>query len=179
MTRWIALLRGINVSGKNQIPMQALKEGFSALGYHAVRTCLNSGNVVFSAAESQETALAEQIQEMIRVRFALQIPVFVLRQDALNRLLAQAPAWWGTNDRAVYDNLIFVMPAVSALQIADEIGEPTEGLERIFILDQVIFWSFDRRQYAKANWWKKTARAGIGEKLTIRTANTLRKLAGL
>ena len=41
---------------------------------------------------------------------------------------------------------------------------------------KAAFWSFDRKQYAKANWWKKTAAAGIGEMITIRTANTLRKL---
>ena len=39
------------------------------------------------------------------------------------------------------------------------------------------FWSFDRKLYAKANWWKKTATPGIGEMITIRTANTLRKIA--
>ena len=39
------------------------------------------------------------------------------------------------------------------------------------------FWSFDRKLYAKANWWKKTATPGIGEMVTIRTANTLRKIA--
>ena len=39
--------------------------------------------------------------------------------------------------------------------------------------------AFDRKLYAKANWWKKTATPGIGEMITIRTANTLRKVAEL
>ena len=43
-------------------------------------------------------------------------------------------------------------------------------------IETVAFWTFDRKLYAKANWWKKTATPGIGEMITIRTANTLRKI---
>lgn len=53
----------------------------------------------------------------------------------------------------------------------------TSGLEQIEVYDDVIFWSFDLNAHAKCNWWKKTATAGIGEKLTIRTAGTARKIA--
>lgn len=69
--------------------------------------------------------------------------------------------------------------AITAEEISARIGEPSEKLEKIFIYKNVIFWSFDRKNYAKANWWKKTASAGIGEFLTIRTANTVRKIAEL
>lgn len=84
MTRYIALLRGINISGKNKISMPELKAALIEKGFSEVSTYLNSGNAAF--------------------------------------------------------------------------------------------WSFDRKQYAKANWWKKTAAAGIGEMITIRTANTLKKI---
>ena len=67
----------------------------------------------------------------------------------------------------------------AAEYIAEKIGEPTKELEQVWICENSIFWSFDRKKYAKANWWKKTASAGIGEKITIRTANTLRKIAVL
>ena len=50
-------------------------------------------------------------------------------------------------------------------------------LEKVQIYGNAAFWSFDRKLYAKANWWKKTATPGIGEMITIRTANTLRKIA--
>lgn len=49
MKRYIALLRGINISGKNKIAMSALKAEFSALGFADVYTYLNSGNVVFGS----------------------------------------------------------------------------------------------------------------------------------
>lgn len=47
MKRYIALLRGINISGKNKIPMSELKKGFAELGFSEVSTLLNSGNVIF------------------------------------------------------------------------------------------------------------------------------------
>lgn len=47
MVRYIALLRGINISGKNKISMQKLKEYFEELSFHEVKTYLNSGNVIF------------------------------------------------------------------------------------------------------------------------------------
>lgn len=68
------------------------------------------------------------------------------------------------------------MPISTAESIAEKIGEPIKEPERIFVCKNVIFCSFDRAKYSKANWWKKTASAGIEELLTIRTANTLRKI---
>ncbi len=177
MKRYIALLRGINRSGKNKISMAELKSYFAELGYADVFTHLNSGNVIFSVNEGDELILADRIKTMIQERFDLEIPVFVILQETLKDLLKKAPVWWGTNDKQIYDNLIFVLPSAAAERIAEKIGEPTEGLEQIYIYENVIFWSFDRKKYVKANWWKKTASAGIGEMMTIRTANTLKKIA--
>ena len=56
MKRYIALLRGINISGKNKVPMANLKESFEALGVMEVKTCLNSGNVIFSSTDGNVTA---------------------------------------------------------------------------------------------------------------------------
>jgi len=53
---YIALLRGINVSGKNPIPMAKLRETFAALGFAEVRTYLQSGNVVFQTKKASTTA---------------------------------------------------------------------------------------------------------------------------
>ena len=116
---------------------------------------------------------------MIQSEFLLEIPVFVILQNDLQALLRQAPGWWGTERKERYDNLIFVLPPATAGRIAEQIGEPTGGLEQIELCGNAVFWSFDRKQYAKANWWKKTAARGIGEMLTIRTANTVKKIAEL
>lgn len=179
MKRYIALLRGINISGKNKISMAEFESCFIELGCANVITHLNSGNIVFSIGESIEIALADKIRAMIQERFGLDIPVLVILQEELNNLLSKAPVWWGTDDKEIYDNLIFVMPSVTPEMIAEKKGEPTKELEQVYICKNAIFWSFDRKKYAKANWWKKTASAGIGEMITIRTANTLKKIVAM
>lgn len=176
MKRYIALLRGVNISGKNKIVMSELKEAFEKLGFTDVKTYLNSGNVVFSA-EREFTAY--EIEKMINESFGVCTEVCITDNEKLADILKNAPDWWGTADKDIYDNLIFVIPPAAAEEIYEKIGEPSEKLERIFIYKDVIFWSFDRKNYSKANWWKKTASAGIGEFLTIRTANTVKKISEL
>ena len=51
MKRYIAFLRGVNISGKNKVPMAELKKCFEKLGFGEVKTYLNSGNVIFSSDE--------------------------------------------------------------------------------------------------------------------------------
>ena len=65
MRQYIALLRGVNISGKNKVPMAELKLGFESLGFSDVRTWQNSGNVVFSGEETEPAALTGQIEGMI------------------------------------------------------------------------------------------------------------------
>lgn len=82
----------------------------------------------------------------------------------------------GTEDKAIYDNLIFILSPATFSDVYREIGAPKEGLEQIQEYQSVVFWSFSRKDYQKTNWWPKTARADIGSKLTIRTANTVRRV---
>ncbi len=63
MKRYVALLRGINISGKNKVPMAELKTGFEKLAFEEVKTYLNSGNVIFSSDEDDTKKLTKQIQE--------------------------------------------------------------------------------------------------------------------
>lgn len=177
MDRYIALLRGINISGKNKIAMLELKSEFMKLGYNSVFTHLNSGNIIFSSDKNDRNIIANEIKSMIQEQFGLDIPVFVILQKELQNIISNAPVWWGTDSKEIYHNLIFMIPNYRAEMIAKKIGEPTPLLEQIQIYDNVIFWSFDKVKYAKCNWWKKTATIGISEAMTIRTANTLRKIA--
>ena len=59
----------------------------------------------------------------------MDIPVFVILQEKLEDILSKAPDWWGTSDKDIYDNLIFVMSPATAEIIAEKIGEPTKELE--------------------------------------------------
>ena len=53
MKRYVALLRGINISGKNKVPMAELKKEFEKLQFGGVKTYLNSGNVLFSSEKGR------------------------------------------------------------------------------------------------------------------------------
>lgn len=177
--RYAALLRGINVSGKNKIAMRELKQGFEELGFTAVATHLNSGNMVFCCADTAPTMLADKIEAMLCARFALDVPVLVLLQADLDERLRHAPDWWGTDDKEIYDNLIFLMPPLSYAAFYAEIGAPKDEYEQVQPYQDVVFWSFRRSAYQKTNWWSKTASAAIKDQITIRTAGTVRKIVRL
>lgn len=177
MKRYIAFLRGINVGGKNKIPMACLKTVFEELGSADVKTCLNSGNVIFSRDENNEEDIPIRLEAMIKKRFKLDIPIFVISKEELENILKNAPDWWGNDCKETYDNLIFIMPPTTSIEVCREIVEPKEEFEKIKGCGKVIFWSFCRKDYQKTNWWSKTASTNISGRLTIRTANTVRKIA--
>ncbi|MDD3336811.1 MAG: DUF1697 domain-containing protein [Eubacteriales bacterium] len=174
---YLAFLRGINRNGKNVVPMAALKQGFDLLGFSEVKTFLNSDNVAFSSDEKELSSLRSLIEESIQNQFGLDVPVFVIAQEELADILRHAPSWWGSESKEIYDNLILILPPTSLDEVLRELGEPKEGLEKVMGCQKAIFWSFSRKDYQRTNWWSRTAASGVGGRLTIRTATTVRKLA--
>ncbi|NCA91692.1 DUF1697 domain-containing protein [bacterium] len=179
MKRYIAFLRGINISGKNKVTMSELKAGIEELGFIEVRTLLNSGNIIFSSDKNNNENFSGQIETLIKDRFDLDIPVFVILKEELEDILRNAPEWWNTGEKEIYDNLIFIIPPTTFAEVFSEIGEPKEEFEKIACYKNTVFWSFSRKDYQKTNWWSKTASASISNNLTIRTANTVRKIVGM
>lgn len=179
MKRYIALLRGINISGKNKISMSELKQGFKGLNFTEVTTYLNSGNVVFSSVVDDKEVLLNEIKLMITDRFGLDIPVFIVCQEELQELLDHAPDWWGDGNKEIYDNLIFMMSPLSYKELYGELGSPKAEYENVHHYQDVVFWSFSRKDYQRTNWWAKTASSSVSGRITIRTANTVKKIAGM
>lgn len=179
MEKFVALLRVINISGKNKIPMQELKLGFESLGYKEVVTYLNSGNVIFSSNINDKVKINNDIYKMLENKFNLKIPVFVIKSDELNDLLSNKPDWWGTGDKNIYDNIIFIIPPTTYKDVYEALGEPKIELEKIKEYKNSIFWSYDLKNYRKTNWWSKTASTIIRNSITIRTANTMKKVLEL
>lgn len=179
MVRYIALLRGINISEKNKISMQKLKECFEELPFHEVKTYLNSGNVIFSTSETNISGITSSIESMIKKIFDLNIPVLVISQKSLQNALQKEPSWWNSKNKDIYDNLIFILPPVTFKDVYGNLGRPNDQHERIENVENFIFWSFDRKNYQKTYWWAKTASSIISTQLTIRTANTVKKIINL
>ncbi|CAM3677400.1 DUF1697 domain-containing protein [Smaragdicoccus niigatensis] len=103
MTVYVALFRGINVGGRNKLPMAELRDVLTDLGLESVGTYIASGNAVF---ESDDDALdiAERIEATLPAKFALDsslIRVLVLTADQVRAVVDQAPTGFG-KDREKY-----------------------------------------------------------------------------
>ncbi len=88
MASFIALLRGINVGGRNKLPMAELRETCAALGWTGVRTYIQSGNIVFEAS-GRTAVLEEALEKAIAARFGFQ-PAVMVRSAAQATQLAEA-----------------------------------------------------------------------------------------
>lgn len=93
MTTYVALLRGINVSGKNAIHMPALRDSVSGLGFRDVQTYLQSGNIVFRSGQTDVAALATKIKTSIAQDFGHDVAVLVLSAKDL-ALIANSNSLW-------------------------------------------------------------------------------------
>jgi uncharacterized protein (DUF1697 family) len=102
MASHVALLRGINVGGRNKVPMADLREVVTSLGHTGVSTYIQSGNVLFSTAEDDTAKLAAALESAIEDRFGIWSSVVVLSRDELARVLAANPYPDEPNPRLVH-----------------------------------------------------------------------------
>jgi uncharacterized protein (DUF1697 family) len=83
LNTYIAMLRGVNVSGKNMIKMPLLAKAMEQMGLQNVRSYIQSGNLVFRAPLDQAADLGEQIRALIKKDFGFDVPVLVIDADTL------------------------------------------------------------------------------------------------
>jgi uncharacterized protein (DUF1697 family) len=91
METYISILRGVNVGGQAQIKMEALKKSYEKLQLSNVRTYIQSGNVIFDAAEGDTRTIESKISSQIEADFGVQVPVFVLTSESLKRIIEENP----------------------------------------------------------------------------------------
>jgi uncharacterized protein (DUF1697 family) len=89
MKTYIALLRGINVSGQKKILMVDLRALLESIGFKEVRTYIQSGNVVFLAEEA--TGLSEAISNAILEKYGWEVPVLVCTAAEITNVLSNCP----------------------------------------------------------------------------------------
>ena len=90
MTVWVALLRAVNVSGVNSLPMGALRDMLTGIGLADVRTYIQSGNAVFRSDLSGEV-LGARIADGVLAQFGFRPPVLMLRASEIAAALAACP----------------------------------------------------------------------------------------
>lgn len=90
-TRYLALLRGVNVAGRNKLGMAALRTLAAGLGHTNVRTYLQSGNLVFDSARDGGPVVAGDLERAIADELGLAVTVLVRGLPDLERVLAADP----------------------------------------------------------------------------------------
>jgi uncharacterized protein (DUF1697 family) len=102
MPTHVALLRGINVGGHNKVAMADLRQVVTSLGHEDVATYIQSGNVVFSTAETDTAALAAALEEAIAAAFGVRVRVVVISRAELAQVTRDNPYSGEPNPRAVH-----------------------------------------------------------------------------
>lgn len=177
MTNYLALLRGINVGGNNQISMPRLKAAMEQQGFQNVLTYINSGNIFFESPLELPAAQAA-CEDLILREFDLNIAVGILTAEALRKALAHAPDWWNKDVDSTH-NAIFVIPPAAAEEICAFAGEINPDYEKTASYGNVIFWSAPLKTFSRTRWSKISKNKALYRQITIRNANTALKLAEL
>lgn len=136
---YLALLRGINVGGKNKVPMAELKACFEELGCESVRTYIASGNVIFESSKNSPE-LTEEVQEALPKKFKLDselIKVLILSRDQFQKVIDQAPRGFGTEPGKYHSDAIFLMGISSDEAI--KVFSPREGVDEVWQGDLAIY----------------------------------------
>lgn len=177
MRKYVALLRGVNVGGKNKIPMGLLKAAFEGAGFDGVSTYINSGNIFFASDEEDSLALQTQCREIIMDAFGLDIAVAVISREELSDALNNAPSWWDKDADAKH-NAIFVIAPAAAGSVMEAVGDAKPDYEKVAFRGPVIFWSAPRETFSRTRWSKVSGSAAYSS-ITIRNANTAKKILQL
>jgi uncharacterized protein (DUF1697 family) len=177
MTTYVALLRGINVGGKNKLPMADLKHALEARGFENVRTLLNSGNVVFEA-DADATAIARRIEAAIKDGFSLSIGTLVRTQAQLQALVKSGP-FKGvdvTKDTGRYITFLSEKPPVSTNTVEDDASASLRILHRG---DSEVCWLVTIGTGRGTTDAMAVIEKRYGKNVTTRNWNTVEKLAAL
>jgi uncharacterized protein (DUF1697 family) len=176
MARYVVLLRGINVGGKNLIGMPALKAFFEAQGFADVATYIQSGNVLITSG-ARNAALVTRIEAGLSSAFGYQASVVVRSAAQLRGVVEDRPAWFGAHPGQYRYDVVFLKEPLTAAEALE--GLPTRpGVDRVAAGDGVLYFS---RLTARASQSRLTRIVSlpIYRRLTIRNWNTTRRLAEL
>jgi uncharacterized protein (DUF1697 family) len=177
MPSYVALLRGINVGGKNLVRMPALKACFEANGFEDVATYIQSGNVLFSSPETRAPELAGRIEAMLGQAFGYKATVVVRNRRQMQAIVKRAPKGFGAEPAKYRYDVIFLKEPLSAKAAITSV--PTKpGVDEAHAGTGVLYFS---RLISKATQSRlnRIVSSPIYPNVTIRNWNTTTKLLGM
>ena len=134
----LALLRGINVGGKNLVRMKDLRATFEEMGLTDVATYIQSGNVLFRAPRQKREELAARIESGLSRRFGAELKVVLLTEAQLRGVIEGAPRGFGADsDRC---DVIFLRKPLTAKK-ALGVVETKEGVDSVWPGKAVLYFS--------------------------------------
>jgi uncharacterized protein (DUF1697 family) len=137
MQTYVALFRGINVGGKNKLPMKHLVTTLENVGCREVATYIQSGNAVFRSGERDKSQLAETIGAEIRERHGFEPRVLLLESDELAKTMRSNPfPEAGTEPKTLHLYFLAVPPERPDLDALEEI----KGDRERFVLGDGVFY---------------------------------------
>ncbi len=112
MKTYIALLRGINVSGQKKIRMADLKAHLEELGWEGIHTYIQSGNIVFRSTDGNPGQLAQKIKQKLQDKYGFEVPTLVLDPRELMHIIRNNPFTRdpGTAEDRLYVTFLFDTP---------------------------------------------------------------------
>jgi uncharacterized protein (DUF1697 family) len=127
MTSWVALLRAVNVAGRNRVPMRELEAAVSGLGHRDVATYLQSGNVVFRARSGNEEAVRNGLERGLEEAFGREIVALVRSSPDLAQIVSRAP-WAGEelDHRTVHVAFLAAVPGPDRIPGLDPDRSPPD-----------------------------------------------------
>jgi uncharacterized protein (DUF1697 family) len=139
VTSYLVLLRGINVGGKNKVPMAELRSVLEDLGFSNVSTYIASGNV-FLDSDLSAAKVAKKIEAALPKAFKLDaelIRVAVLTRAKLEAVVKRRPRGFGDEPAKYHSDAIFLMGIDAAEAMA--VFSPRDGVDTVWPGDGVIY----------------------------------------
>lgn len=176
MPSYVALLRGLNVGGRNPVDMGALAECLRDAGYGDVRTHLQSGNVLFTAKRTSDGKLEDAIEHVLQQRFAIAIPTIVRSRDDFAATIAAAPDDHGSEK--LRSEVFFLKAPLTVESVLAEMPELREGVDSIAPGPGAIYFSRVRAQATKTR-IQRLMGMPIFQQMTVRSWRTATRLLEL
>ena len=174
--RYVALLRGINVGGRNPIAMADLRAAFECEGYDAVSTYIQSGNVLFESA-SQSNGLENEVEAMLARRLGLPLVVVVRSHRQLRNIVDKAPNRFGAAPETYDSDVIFLKGRLSSRQ-AMRVVALREGVDEVWAGSGVLYFARLSGRRAQSR-MSRIVGTPEYQQMTIRSWTTTTKLLGL
>lgn len=176
MPRYVALLRGINVGGKNLIGMKDLRAAMEQHGYGNVSTYIQSGNVLFETDAPAKT-LETEIEAVLEQTFKLPLVVVVRSHRQLKSVVDKAPKGFGADPDTYYSDAVFLKAPLTATQVMPLV-ELRDGVDQAWPGTGVVYFARLGEQRTKSKMSKIVAKPEY-KRMTIRSWTTTVKLLDL